>query len=432
MPISRIAMRRNRRPGQPVSFASPRRLIYSDDAMNLPDTLLDSSMPLAARVVLTAVARLEIGSLNFTLPDGRTLHFGGHQPGPDAAIEIRDWRFFGRVMRGGDMAFAEAYMDGWFETPDLPGLLTLGALNGAALEQAFQANWLRRAIWRLLHLRRHNSKRGSARNISAHYDLGNEFYAAWLDRGMTYSSGLYQDEPRSLEQAQEAKYTRILDQLGVRQGDSILEIGCGWGGFAEMAARRGARVHGITISREQLDYARARLSDQHLGQNAQLEFRDYRDVQGRYDHIVSIEMIEAVGEKYWPRYFDAVARHLRPGGKALIQAITIADSAFEHYRRGTDFIQRYVFPGGMLLSRQKLAEQARQAGLKLADAYGFGQDYARTLSAWLERFDRVSDKVRQMGFDERFQRMWRYYLAYCIAGFSTGRTDVLQAELVHA
>jgi len=401
--------------------------------MNLPETLLDTSMPLAARVVLTAVARLEVGSLALTLPNGRQHRFQGHQPGPNAEIVVKDWRLFASVVRGGDMAFAEAYMDGWFDTADLPSLLTLGALNEAALEKAFQATWLRRALWRLLHLRRNNSKRGSARNISAHYDLGNAFYALWLDRSMTYSSALYAaDAETSLEQAQQAKYARILDRLGARQGDSILEIGCGWGGFAEMAARRGARVHGITISREQLDFARARLERQDLAHNAELEFRDYRDVQGQYDHIVSIEMIEAVGEKYWPRYFAALARHLRPGGKALVQAITIADQAFEQYRRGTDFIQRHIFPGGMLLSRQKLSEQARAAGLKLADAYAFGQDYARTLSAWLERFDAMSEKVRQMGFDERFQRMWRYYLAYCIAGFSTGRTDVLQAELVHA
>ncbi len=401
--------------------------------MNLPHALLDNTLPLAARAVLAAVSRLEIGTLTITLPDGRQQRFAGSAPGPDAALQVRDWRLFGRVARGGDMAFAEAYMDGWFETPDLPGLLTLGALNQAAVERAFQATWLRRMVWRLVHAGRANSRRGSARNIRAHYDLGNEFYRLWLDRGMTYSAALYDGATeRPLDEAQDAKYARILDRLGVRQGDSILEIGCGWGGFAELAARRGARVHGITISRQQLEFARARLSRADVAHNATLEYRDYRDVQGAYDHIVSIEMVEAVGEKYWPRYFATLARHLRPGGKALIQAITIADHAFEQYRRGTDFIQRYIFPGGMLLSPQKLAEQARQAGLKLGHAYGFGPDYARTLAAWLERFDRVSEKIREMGFDERFQRMWRYYLAYCIAGFSTGRTDVLQAELVHA
>lgn len=390
-------------------------------------------MPVAARLALAAAGRLEIGRLNVTLPDGSMHCFAGEQPGPDASLSVSDWRFFGRIMRGGDMAFAEAYMDGQIDTPDLPVLLTLGALNEAALERAFQANWLRRMVWRLVHARRSNSRRGSARNIRAHYDLGNDFYRLWLDRGMTYSSAIYGgDDTRQLEVAQDAKYGRILDRLGVRQGDSILEIGCGWGGFAEAAARRGARVHAITISREQLQFAQQRMADADLAHSTEIEFRDYRDVRGVYDHIVSIEMIEAVGEKYWPQYFAALSRHLRPGGKALIQAITIADQAFEQYRRGTDFIQRHIFPGGMLLSRQKLSEQAQRAGLRVADAHGFGHDYARTLLAWLERFDGVSERVRHLGFDERFQRMWRYYLAYCIAGFSTGRTDVLQAELVHA
>ncbi|MGE0657974.1 MAG: class I SAM-dependent methyltransferase [Reyranellaceae bacterium] len=399
--------------------------------MNSP--AISGHMPMAARLALAAAARLDVGELTVKLPDGMVHRFAGRREGPRADLHITDWRFFARVIKGGDMAFAEAYMDGQFDTPDLPALLTLGALNEAALERAFQANWLRRALWRLIHSRRGNSRRGSARNIRAHYDLGNDFYRLWLDGGMTYSSGLYENEAgRSLEAAQDAKYARILDRLGVRQGDSILEIGCGWGGFAEAAARRGARVHGITISREQLDFARQRVAKADLAHAAEIEFRDYRDVEGVYDHIVSIEMIEAVGEKYWPQYFATLSRHLRPGGKALIQAITIADNAFEQYRRGTDFIQRHIFPGGMLLSPHRLVEQARHAGLKLADAYGFGHDYARTLAAWLERFDRVSDRVRQMGFDQRFQRMWRYYLAYCIAGFSTGRTDVLQAELVHA
>ena len=390
-------------------------------------------MPLAARLALAAASRLEIGRLDVVLPDGAAHRYEGKLPGPDASVTIRDWSVFKRMLRGGDMAFAEAYIEGQFDTPDLPALLTLGALNEAALERAFQANWMRRLVWRLMHSQRGNSRRGSKRNISAHYDLGNDFYRLWLDRGMTYSAGLFGDDPgRSLEAAQDAKYARILDRLGVRQGDSILEIGCGWGGFAEAAARRGARVHAITISREQLAFASQRLQDNDLAHVAEVEFRDYRDVRGTYDHIVSIEMVEAVGEKYWPEYFAALARHLRPGGKALIQAITIADNAFEQYRRGTDFIQRHIFPGGMLLSGQKLAEQARLAGLRGEAVFSFGQDYARTLVAWLERFDRVSDRVRHLGFDERFQRLWRYYLAYCIAGFSTGRTDVLQAELVHA
>ncbi len=393
----------------------------------------DQHMPWAARAVLAALQRLEEGSLALTLPDGAQRHFTGARPGPKADLAVKDWSLFARVLRGGDMAFAEAYIAGQFETDDLPALLTLGAINQAHIEHAFQANWRRRLLWRLLHLRRGNSRAGAKRNIQAHYDLGNDFYALWLDRTMTYSAGIYDAEAqRSLEQAQAAKYARILDRLGVRQGDSVLEIGCGWGGFAEAAAKRGARVKAITISNRQLDYARERMVNADLAHAVEIDFRDYRDLEGSYDHIVSIEMIEAVGERYWPDYFAVLRRHLKPGGKALVQAITIADKAFAQYRRGTDFIQRYVFPGGMLLSPAKLEEQARRAGLRLADAYGFGKDYARTLSTWLERFDAVRGKVRGMGFDDRFLRMWRYYLAYCIAGFATGRTDVLQAELVHA
>jgi len=393
----------------------------------------DKHMTWPARAVLAALQRLEEGSLRLTLPDGTTRQIDGAQPGPKADLTVKDWALFGRVLRGGDMAFAEAYVAGQCETNDLAALLTLAAINQAHIEHAFQANWWRRALWRLFHLRRDNSRAGAKRNIRAHYDLGNDFYALWLDPSMTYSAGIYDgDTSRSLQQAQDAKYARILDRLGVRQGDSVLEIGCGWGGFAEAAAKRGARVKAITISNRQLDYARQRMEKADLAHAVDIDFRDYRDLEGSYDHIVSIEMIEAVGERYWPDYFAVLRKHLKPGGKALVQAITIADKAFAQYRRGTDFIQRYVFPGGMLLSPSKLEEQAKRAGLKLADAYGFGKDYARTLAAWMERFDAVRDKVLKQGFDDKFTRMWRYYLAYCIAGFATGRTDVLQAELVHA
>jgi cyclopropane-fatty-acyl-phospholipid synthase len=390
-------------------------------------------MPWPARAVLAALQRLQAGSLSLILPDGSTRRVDGAEAGPQADLTVKDWSLFARVLRGGDMAFAEAYIAGQCESSDLAALLTLAAINQAHIEDAFQANWWRRALWRLLHLRRKNSRAGARRNIRAHYDLGNDFYALWLDAGMTYSSALYEGEKaRSLEQAQTAKYGRILDRLGVRQGDSVLEIGCGWGGFAEAAAKRGARVKAITISNQQLDHARKRIADADLAHAVDIDFRDYRDLQGTYDHIVSIEMIEAVGERYWPDYFSVLRRHLKPGGKALVQVITIADRAFEQYRRSTDFIQRHVFPGGMLLSPAKLEEQARAAGLRLGDAYGFGMDYARTLAAWLERFDAVREKVRGLGFDDRFARLWRYYLAYCIAGFASGRTDVLQAELVHA
>ncbi|MFI5001332.1 MAG: class I SAM-dependent methyltransferase, partial [Reyranellales bacterium] len=343
--------------------------------------------------------------------------------------EVKDWRFFRKVLLDGDMGFAEAYMDGYCDSPDLPKLIALLAENDKALGGVAQTNRLHNLVRKLLHRWRDNSRAGSKRNIHAHYDLGNNFYRLWLDPTMSYSSALYEGKPsKSLEAAQSDKYERILTQIGAKQGDSILEIGCGWGGFAETAARRGMRVTAVTISREQLDYTRERLERAGLADRVDLQFRDYRDLEGSYDHIVSIEMIEAVGERYWPDYFAALKRHVVPGGSALVQAIVIADEFFDSYRHRPDFIQTHIFPGGMLLSRQRIGEQCRRAGLKIAELYSFGLDYAHTLETWLGRFDDVADQVAKLGFDERFRRMWRYYLAYCAAGFSTGRTDVLQAH----
>ncbi len=389
-------------------------------------------MSFAARFVLKSLARLSVGRLTVRLPDGTTCYFGPDRAERQAVIEIKDWRFFRRVLLDGDIGFAESYMDGLCDSPDLPELLSLLTDNEKALGRVTRTNGFHNLLLKLLHRRHDNSRAGSKRNIHAHYDLGNEFYGLWLDPTMTYSSALYEGaEGQALEAAQTAKYERILNQLGARQGDRILEIGCGWGGFAETAARRGMRVTGITISREQLAYAQARLQRAGLSDRVDFQFRDYRDIEGSYDHIVSIEMIEAVGERYWPDYFAALKRHAAPGGSAIVQAIVIADEFFEGYRRHPDFIQTYVFPGGMLLSPQALREQCRQAGLKIAEFYSFGLDYARTLEAWLGRFDRVADQVSKLGFDERFRRMWRYYLAYCAAGFKTRRTDVLQAHFKH-
>ena len=389
-------------------------------------------MPIAARFVLKALERLSVGQLTLRLPDGTQRVFGARDAEPHAQLDIKDWHFFRRVLLDGDIGFAEAYMEGFCDSPDLPGLIALLAENEKALGQIAQPNVLHRLMLRLMHLRRQNSRKGSRKNIHAHYDLGNEFYGLWLDPTMTYSSALYAGtEGKPLEAAQTAKYERILEQIGAKQGDSILEIGCGWGGFAETAARRGMKVTGVTISQRQLDYARDRLQRAGLGDRVDLQFRDYRDIEGRYDHIVSIEMVEAVGERYWPDYFSALRRHVAPGGSALVQAIVIADDMFDSYRRHPDFIQTYVFPGGMLLSPESLREQCRLAGLKVAELYSFGLDYARTLETWLGRFDRVADQVARLGFDERFRRMWRYYLAYCAACFSTRRTDVLQAHFRH-
>ncbi len=389
-------------------------------------------MPIAARFVLKSLTRLAVGRLTLRLPDGSVRYFGLPDADRQAEIDIKDWRFFRRILLDGDIGFAESYMDGYCDSPDLPALVSLLAENEKALGRVVRHNLLHNLFLKLMHRRRDNSREGAKRNIHAHYDLGNEFYGLWLDPTMTYSSALYDGaEGKALESAQTAKYERILTQLGARQGDSILEIGCGWGGFAETAARRGMRVTGVTISREQLEYAQARIQRAGLSDRVDLQFRDYRDIEGRYDHIVSIEMIEAVGERYWPDYFATLKRHSVPGGSALVQAIVIADEFFEGYRRNPDFIQTYVFPGGMLLSPTALREQCRQAGLKIAEFYSFGLDYARTLETWLGRFDRVADQVSKLGFDERFRRMWRYYLAYCAAGFKTRRTDVLQAHFRH-
>jgi cyclopropane-fatty-acyl-phospholipid synthase len=389
-------------------------------------------MTIAARFVLKALERLTLGRLTLQLPDGTVRSFGAEGARPQAQLQIKDWRFFRRVLVDGDIGFAEAYMEGFCDSPDLPGLIGLLAENEAVLGGIAQRNVVHDLMLRLMHWTKRNTRKGSRKNIHAHYDLGNDFYRLWLDPSMTYSSALFEGTGvKPLEAAQTAKYERILEQIGAKQGDSILEIGCGWGGFAETAARRGMRVTGVTISQQQLDYAKARLAQAGLGDRANLRFCDYRDMEGRYDHIVSIEMIEAVGERYWPDYFAALKRHLVPGGSALVQAIVIADDFFESYRRHPDFIQTYVFPGGMLLSPASLREQCRLAGLKVAELYSFGLDYARTLETWLGRFDRVADQVAKQGFDERFRRMWRYYLAYCAAGFSTRRTDVLQAHFRH-
>ena len=389
-------------------------------------------MTIASRLVLKALDRLVVGCLTLRLPDGTTRVFGTAGAEPAAEVTVKDWRLFRRVLLDGDIGFAEAYMDGYCDSPELPKLLALFVANDKALGTVVHSNVLQNIALKLMHWRRDNSREGSKRNIHAHYDLGNNFYRLWLDPTMTYSSALYDGQKgKPLDVAQTDKYDRILAQLGAKQGDSILEIGCGWGGFAEVAARRGMRVTGITISREQLAFASERLEKAGLADRVDLQFCDYRDIKGSYDHIVSIEMIEAVGERHWPEYFSALKRHVSPGGSAIVQAIVIADDFFDDYRNRPDFIQTYIFPGGMLLSPQRIAEQCRRAGLKIAELYSFGLDYAHTLETWLGRFDGVADQVATLGFDERFRRMWRFYLAYCAAGFSTRRTDVLQAHFKH-
>jgi cyclopropane-fatty-acyl-phospholipid synthase len=329
------------------------------------------------------------------------------------------------------VAFAESYMEGRWDTPDLTQLLTVLAANQSALERAFYGHWWSRSLLRLKHFLNANTKRQARRNILAHYDLGNSFYRLWLDSTMTYSSALFGGQfAQPLAQAQAAKYTRLLAELQLAPGGRILEIGCGWGGFAETAARAGHHVTGISLSDAQTAYARNRLAEAGLAPHADLRILDYRDVRETYDGIASIEMFEAVGEHFWPAYFRTVHDALRPGGRACIQTITIADDRFERYRTQSDFIQQYIFPGGMLASPARFVDVARTAGLALERVHTFGRDYAETLKRWLAAFDAGTPAIRALGFEERFVRCWRFYLAYCAAGFDTGTTDVGQYTFV--
>jgi cyclopropane-fatty-acyl-phospholipid synthase len=399
----------------------------------LSNTVQSQTEPSAARWLFRLLSQLHCGSIELRCPDGRHLSFAGKNPGPHAALTLHDWNVCGDMLSRGDIGLAEAYIAGRADSADLMQLLLLGALNEQAIEQAIHGRWWATLAYRLRHCLRPNSRRGSRKNIHAHYDLGNDFYRLWLDPGMTYSAALFEgDTARNLPDAQTAKYARILRVLDARPGQHILEVGCGWGGFAEQAARAGCRVTGITISQTQLEYAQQRIAAAGLLDRVELKMLDYRDLDGQFDHLVSIEMFEAVGENYWPGYFAMLRDRLRPGGRAVVQSITIADAKFERYRSGTDFIQQYIFPGGMLPSPGRFREVAATQGLAVAEMHDFGLDYAETLRCWHERFNSVAAKVQAQGFDERFMRTWRFYLAYCEAGFRAGATDVTQALLSHA
>jgi cyclopropane-fatty-acyl-phospholipid synthase len=394
-------------------------------------------IPAAARVLFALLNRVEVGGVELTTPEGATLVFGpggvparGIKANP-AVLTFKDWGVAGAALRGGDVAFAETYMQGRWDTPDLTQLLTVLAANQSALERAFYGRWWSRSLLRLKHFLNANTKRRSRKNILAHYDLGNAFYRLWLDPTMTYSSALYDRRfDAELTDAQQTKYSRLLGELALTGSAHILEIGCGWGGFAETAVRAGHYVTGISLSDAQTTYARERLDQAGLVDCASLRLQDYRDVRGTYDGIASIEMFEAVGERYWPAYFRTVYDALRPGGRACIQTITIADDRFERYRTQSDFIQQYIFPGGMLASPARFVDVAQAAGLTLARVHTFGRDYAETLKRWLAAFDENTPAIRAQGFEEKFVRCWRFYLAYCAAGFDTGTTDVGQYTFV--
>ena len=388
------------------------------------------SMSFKDRFIDRVLAHIHIGYLTVTYPNGTTRHYGKETETLRAHLIFVDENALTQIIRGGTMGFAEAYMNGVVQTDDLSALLTLLAQNLEDLRSRIDRNPILTAMSRLIHVLRPNSRRGARRNIQAHYDLGNEFYAEWLDPSMTYSSARFTRKNQSLEKAQEQKYAAIARIANLEAAHNVLEIGCGWGGFAEYAGHHiGCNLAGITISQEQFAYAQNRLRDSAAGNHASVHFQDYRDVTEKYDRVVSIEMFEAVGQKYWPVYFSKIRDVLKPGGKAALQIITIHDQDFDRYSKGADFIQRYIFPGGMLPSLPKLREQFHMAELREYACEHFGADYARTLALWKKQFLEAWPKLSKMGFDERFKNMWCYYLSYCEAGFNTGSIDVVQIGL---
>ena len=396
-------------------------LTSTDNQQNLPRYF--------ARV-FNLVRKLNSGRVDFILPDGRQFRAEGAKPGPVAEVFINNPDVFARLVREGDLGFSDAYLDGWWTTPDLQAFMDFIHADNDDMYDEFPGMGLVRAWEKARFWFQSNSKRQAIKNISYHYDLGNDFYSLWLDDTMTYSSALFSTSQESLENAQVTKYASMIDQMGVKPGDHVLEIGCGWGGFAEYAAKeRGLKVTGLTISKEQLDFARKRINNNGLGDKVNLKLQDYRDETGVYDGVASIEMFEAVGEKYWPIYFNKVKQCLKPGKQATLQIITIHDARWEVYRKGVDFIQKYIFPGGMLPSPTVLRQEVAKAGLNVQHSIEFGKSYSQTLRRWFEVFNDQWDTISGMGFDDRFRRMWNFYLTSCAATFESGNCDVTQITL---
>ncbi|WP_435260004.1 class I SAM-dependent methyltransferase [Thioclava sp. FR2] len=399
-----------------------------DQGVVLTTTKGQSGLPRYFGAAFEVARRLEEGQLDFVLSDGRKFRLVGKNPGIAAEIHIHNDDLFARLVREGDLGFCDAYLEGWWSTPDLQAFLDLIQLPANnAVNDGFPGMRLLRAYERFRFWMQSNSKRQARKNIQFHYDLGNDFYSLWLDKTMTYSSALFQSGSESLEKAQEQKYASMLDQIGAVPGDHILEIGCGWGGFAEYAARtRGVRVTALTISQAQYDFAVARIAKAGLSDKVTIKLQDYRDERGQYDGIASIEMFEAVGEGYWPTYFEKLHQCLKPGRHATLQIITVPDHRWNTYRRGVDFIQKYIFPGGMLPAPFRLNDEARRAGLTVRGWLDFGESYSKTLRIWHELFNARWDEISAMGFDERFRRMWNFYLASCAGAFRGGNCGVTQ------
>lgn len=393
-----------------------------------PTTKL-SIAPKQLNILLSIADRIKFGTMDVQLPDGRFMRVEGDLPGPNGKIHIHNPQFSRRLLMEGALSFGEMYMDGWWSTPELQDVLDVIVLNHQTVGRRLPGAGLLRIRERLRHFLKANSKEGSRRNIAYHYDLGNDFYQLWLDQTMTYSSALFKDKDDSLKKAQENKFAVICDRLNCSPQKQILEIGCGWGGFAEYAIReRGLHVTGLTLSKQQKDFAQQKLFKAGLAERANIVMRDYRDEHGTYDGIVSIEMIEAVGEKYWPLYFKSLRDRLQPGCRAVLQAITIADSLYPKYRKGADFFQKHIFPGGMLMSPEVMRAQAAAVNLKAIHADSLADSYSRTLQTWRHQFNASWKMIAKLGFDERFRRMWNFYLAASAAGFSAGTIDVVQVS----
>ena len=395
--------------------------------MILTDTTGQTNLPRYFAPVFATAKTITTGRLDVVLPDGRVFRAQGPKAGAVGVVEIHNEDCFERLVREGYLGFCDAYLEGWWSTPDLQALMDFVHADNESLYNGFPGMALVRVYERLRHWLRRNTKGQARKNISYHYDLGNDFYGLWLDETMTYSSAIFETGQEDMERAQIAKYAAMVDQMGVVPGDHVLEIGCGWGGFAEYAAKeRGLKVTGLTISEEQLKYARERIEKAGLSDRVDLKLQDYRDERGRFDGIASIEMFEAVGERYWPVYFDTLRDRLNPGRKATLQVITIDDTRWDAYRRDTDFIQKYIFPGGMLPSPSALRAQADRAGLQLDHESFFGESYSLTLRRWFETFNEKWEDVAALGFDDRFRRMWNFYLTSCASSFKQGQCSVLQ------
>ena len=410
----------------------------SNTTTTSPAFTLPAGAPSAARATLKLLMRLKHGTLTVKLPDGSVQRYGGNSENgqnPQASLHLLNWNVCSAALKSGDIGFAESYMAGDWTTPHLTDLLQVFIVNRKEVEDVIYGTWLGRFVYRVKHLLNRNTKANSQKNIHAHYDLGHAFYELWLDGTMNYSSAIFETPETSMQDAQHAKVRRALRMARVKPDDRVLEIGCGWGALAEKATKEfGASVVGVTLSTEQLEWANQRMLREGVASKADLRLQDYRDIgkttqDEPFDAICSIEMVEAVGREYWPEYFQTVSRLLNPGGHACIQSIVIADELFERYLTSTDFIQQYVFPGGCLPCPKEFRAQAALAGLQVVDEFSFGQDYARTLQLWREQFTAQHAHVLQLGFDERFIRIWEFYLSYCEAAFLEANTDVVQYTL---